>query len=91
LRSETWDKISYQEAVNRLERQVKAGNIVEIDGRYSSWEMLRADREYMLSAGTNLKGWQKNDYKAIKETVVNKKLSRNKMVKDSYQTYKLKQ
>jgi len=43
--------VTYKEALKRLEQQVKESNLVEIEGRYTSWELLAAERDYMDSAG----------------------------------------
>lgn len=54
LRDEKWQDITYKEAEKRLEKQVEAGYVVESEGRYTSWEMIKADREYMNYAGLKL-------------------------------------
>ncbi|MFA5780387.1 MAG: MobF family relaxase [Elusimicrobiota bacterium] len=55
MRDEKWQDITYKETLKRLEKQVEAGYIVEAEeGRYTSWEMMKADREYMNHAGLKL-------------------------------------
>jgi hypothetical protein len=54
LREGAGPPVTYKEALIRLERQVKAGNLVKIEDRYTSWEMIAAEREYMDYAGTRL-------------------------------------
>jgi conjugative relaxase-like TrwC/TraI family protein len=45
-RAEIWEPITYLEAARLLQDQVRAGNIIPTDdGRYTTWEMVRADRE----------------------------------------------
>ena len=45
-RAETWEPITYVEAARLLQDQVLVGNILATDdGRYTTWEMARADRE----------------------------------------------
>jgi conjugative relaxase-like TrwC/TraI family protein len=45
-RGETWDPITYTEAQHRLQDQVRAGRLLATDdGRYTTWEMARVDRE----------------------------------------------
>ena len=56
LRDGRGPAITYKEALTRLEKQVEAGNLVKTeDGRYTSWEMISAERTYMDYAGTRLK------------------------------------
>jgi conjugative relaxase-like TrwC/TraI family protein len=45
-RSEAWAPITYSEAQQRLMAEVRAGRLLATDdGRYTTWEMTRADRE----------------------------------------------
>ncbi len=45
-RAEAWAPITYVEAARLLQDQVRAGTILATDdGRYTTWEMARADRE----------------------------------------------
>lgn len=55
LRDGRGPAMTYKEALARLEQQVEAGNLVKTDdGRYTSWEMIAAERTYMDHAGTRL-------------------------------------
>lgn len=55
MRSETWKTMTYAEAVKRLYEQQSAGNLVTIkegyNERYTSLELILAEREYMHYAG----------------------------------------
>jgi conjugative relaxase-like TrwC/TraI family protein len=45
-RGEAWNPITYAEAEQRLIGEVRAGRLLMTDdGRYTTWEMVRADRE----------------------------------------------
>ena len=45
-RTETWKPITYAQAQSAFQAQVRAGHIMLTDrGHYTSWEMMRADRE----------------------------------------------
>jgi conjugative relaxase-like TrwC/TraI family protein len=45
-RAETWEHITYLEAARLLQDQIRAGNVLATDdGRYTTWEMIRVDRE----------------------------------------------
>ncbi|MHB2027154.1 MAG: MobF family relaxase [Elusimicrobiota bacterium] len=45
-RSEAWERFNYAEARRRLDAQALSGNVVRTDaGGYTSWEMVKADRE----------------------------------------------
>jgi conjugative relaxase-like TrwC/TraI family protein len=53
LRDGSGPAITYKAALARLDKQVEAGNLVRTeDGRYTSWEMIAAERTYMDYAGT---------------------------------------
>lgn len=50
-RSETWTTLTYEEAERRLDEQVKQGYFVALnEDRIATWELMRADREYMGKA-----------------------------------------
>lgn len=52
-RTETWNPITYVEAQVAFQAQVRAGHIVVTDrGQYTSWEMMRADRECVRPCDT---------------------------------------
>lgn len=44
------EALTLNEAERRLAMQVAVGNLAEIDGRITSWELISAEREYMDSA-----------------------------------------
>lgn len=47
-RGETWTTVSYAEAERRLNKQVLEGRIIEVENeRFTTWEMMRVEREYM--------------------------------------------
>ena len=49
-RVEQWKPPTFAEAERRLEEQVRAGFLVKtVDGRYTTWELVRADRECMAT------------------------------------------
>lgn len=49
---EKWEKLSFEDIEEKLDRQVKLGNIITVENnRYTSWEMVKTDREYMKYAG----------------------------------------
>jgi len=53
MRDETWRSKSYERALFELEEEVKKGHILEINGYYTSWEMVRAEREYLAVANND--------------------------------------
>jgi len=55
LRDSESKAITYKEALKRLHEQVQAGNLVEMEGRYTSWELVAAERDYMDCAGKQTK------------------------------------
>lgn len=60
MRSGVSERIGYKEASSRLQHQVQIEHIIQVeDERYTSWEMMKSEREYMNEAGTKLTGWEK--------------------------------
>lgn len=55
MRGGTFEQISFTEVSRRLDEQVRLGHIVETEhNRFTSWEMIVADRQYMDLAGKTL-------------------------------------
>jgi conjugative relaxase-like TrwC/TraI family protein len=50
MRDEKWNSTTCERVVVELDEQVKQGNIIEVDGHYTSWEMARSEREYISFA-----------------------------------------
>jgi ATP-dependent exoDNAse (exonuclease V) alpha subunit len=66
MRGGQFEDISFQMASQRLDEQVKGGNIVKADeNRFTSWEMIIADRQYMDIAGKTLKSDQTFSKEAV--------------------------
>ena len=73
MHDEKWEDITYQEALVKLNNQVEMGYIIELQkDRYTSWEMVKADREYMNASGTSL-NWEKVDPLEVSKIVEGKR------------------
>ncbi|MDD5688515.1 MAG: MobF family relaxase [Elusimicrobia bacterium] len=60
MRGGQFEDITYKEATNRLQHQVQIGHIIQLeDERYTSWEMMKAEREYMSETGLKLSNWER--------------------------------
>jgi len=47
MRDENWEDVSYQKIGYLLKEEVSQGRILKFDNYYTSWEVIRAEREYL--------------------------------------------
>ena len=83
-RAEAWEPITYVQAAGLLLDQVRSGNILATDdGRYTTWEMARADRECVrgrearvsLAVSSDAASSQVTEYSRAAEAAGRRKLS----------------
>jgi len=70
MRGGRFEGITYKEALSRLQHQVQIEHIVKLeDERYTSWEMMKSEREYMNETGLKLSGWERYTPESISQII----------------------